>query len=259
MYFFHLFSTVPTPYTSRETGKHHWPDPHIEGLPPLPHQVLKGQSLTPNKAILTKHGCDCRRLPNVEMNSQYGNVIQIWVWLPNVEMKSIFFCNSSLSKFGCPDMGLLNILVSKQRPDILLAKNWFSAVFCNFIPVKNGSWFIITSVSSQLNIDWPFFHVMGNQSCKRKPLPKTKSLATFTHASDLMKYRRTCIWRTTVRQTFGYDRRYAWSQSYAYQVPVCVICICQTLHMTDHFPWSNWVCHMQVCLYILIPILSRSV
>ena len=63
-------------------------------------------------------------------------------------------------------------------------------------------------------------------------------------------YRQTCIWRTTVRQTSGYHRRYAWSQSHAYQV--FVICIWQTLHMTDQFSWSHWICHIQVRLNIFL-------
>ena len=33
-------------------------------------------------------------------------------------------------------------------------------------------------------------------------------------------YRWTRLRQTTVRQTFGYDGRYAWSQSHAYQVRV---------------------------------------
>ena len=60
-------------------------------------------------------------------------------------------------------------------------------------------------------------------------------------------YRWTWIWRTTVRRIFAYDRRYAWSQSDAYQV--FVICIRWILHMMDQFSWSNWVCHIQVHLY----------
>ena len=50
-----------------------------------------------------------------------------------------------------------------------------------------------------------------------------------------------CIWRP------GYDGRYAWSQSDAYQV--FVICIRRILHMTDQFSWSHWVRHIQFHLY----------
>ena len=60
-------------------------------------------------------------------------------------------------------------------------------------------------------------------------------------------YRWTLIWRTTVRQTFGYGGRYAWSKSHAYQV--CVISW-RILHMTDLLSWSHWVCHIQVRLYM---------
>ena len=69
------------------------------------------------------------------------------------------------------------------------------------------------------------------------------------------KFRWTWIWRTTVRQIFAYDGRYAWPQSDAYQV--FVICIRQILHMTDQFSWSHWVRHIQVHLYnfLTLPIL----
>ena len=66
----------------------------------------------------------------------------------------------------------------------------------------------------------------------------------------LLYYRQTWVWQTTVKQTFAYDGRYAWSQSYAYQV--CVICIWQILHMTAQISWSYWVCHIQVRLNTLI-------
>ena len=68
--------------------------------------------------------------------------------------------------------------------------------------------------------------------------------------SILSKYRLTCKWRTTERQTFGYDIRYACSQSHAYQV--CVMCIWLILHMTDQFSWSHWVSHIQIRLYMLL-------
>ena len=73
------------------------------------------------------------------------------------------------------------------------------------------------------------------------------SLATSLYCFTFL-YRWTWIWRTTVRQIFAYDGRYAWTQSDAYQV--LVICIRQILHMTDQFSWSHWVRHIQVHLYI---------
>ena len=64
--------------------------------------------------------------------------------------------------------------------------------------------------------------------------------------TNLVIYRWTWIWQTTVWQIFAYDGRFTWSQSDAYQV--FVICIWRILHMTDQFSWSHWGRHIQVHL-----------
>ena len=64
-------------------------------------------------------------------------------------------------------------------------------------------------------------------------LPLTAHTGPRTGGKTYSEYRWTWIWRTTVRQIFAYDGRYAWSQSDAYQV--FVICIRRILHMTDQF------------------------
>ena len=53
-----------------------------------------------------------------------------------------------------------------------------------------------------------------------------------------------CIWRTICLVPVGS----------VYQV--FVICIRRILHMTDQFPWSQWVRHIQVHLYCILPRIS---
>ena len=94
-------------------------------------------------------------------------------------------------------------------------------------------------------------HMPGFRSCpfflRHFELAKLATSSIKVKVNHLPHYRWTWIWRTTVRQIFAYDGRYAWSQSDAYHV--FVICIRRILHMTDQFSWSHWVCHIQVHLY----------
>ena len=70
-------------------------------------------------------------------------------------------------------------------------------------------------------------------------------------------YRWTWIWRTTVRWIFAYDRRYAWSQSDAYQV--FVICIRQIFIWRTNFPGPiESVISKFTCIYCLKGLLTRN-